>query len=476
MRLRSLLESDRTNAGLAWLLVGVLVVAALGQSLDGEFRWAALAVAAAGLALVPPAVERDPRVMHPWPLLGLVALPALLLGLGALFAGPNDRLVEVGSYLAVGTLALLIAVDLNAFTAVELSPRFAVAFVVTTTMAVAAGWVVVQWTADVTLGTTFLRSEDAVMRDLLVSTLTGIAAGGLFAAYFNGVEGSGVRGLDLDLDADVGSDGDAEGRRDRDRGGGPVTLADHIAESVGVSERAQRLATRAMQLVLLGIAGYGVVTGQTGLLTTAGIPFLITLVPAYLWRDHGIPLDVGWTLWITLAVLLHTFGSVWAYTHLAWFDKFAHAFSGTVVAASGYALTRALDIHSEGVDLPERFTAVYVVIVVLALAVVWEHLEWASEIVAQLRGGEAALVQKGISDIALDIVFSALGGAVVAVWADDTLRAVPRALAVRVFGGADGEDAARDDRTDSRTAGTDPDGRDGRDGPDGDEQSARVDD
>ena len=96
------------------------------------------------------------------------------------------------TYLAVAALALVITVELHVFTPVEMTPGFAVLFVVVATMATAGVWAVVRWVVDVTLGTTFLLdpalSPDAVetrlMWEFVYSTLAGVVGGVVFEAYF----------------------------------------------------------------------------------------------------------------------------------------------------------------------------------------------------------------------------------------------------------------------------------------------------
>ena len=96
------------------------------------------------------------------------------------------------AYLAVAALALVLAVELDAFTTVEMTPGFAVLFVVVATVATAGVWAVVRWTLDVTLGTTFLldpsltpvQAETRLMWEFVYSTLAGAVAGVVFEGYF----------------------------------------------------------------------------------------------------------------------------------------------------------------------------------------------------------------------------------------------------------------------------------------------------
>ena len=172
-----LVESERANATLAWVLVAGVVVVALVSLLRGDVLWAGFAANVAVLALLPPVVFGSRRAMLPWEVLALAALPTV----GRAFAPP---LVEdFAMYLAVAAIALVVAVELHLFTPVEMSYRFAVAFVVITTMAAAGTWAVVRWVADLYLQTGFLGSEDALMWEFVVSTIAGVGAGIFFEGY-----------------------------------------------------------------------------------------------------------------------------------------------------------------------------------------------------------------------------------------------------------------------------------------------------
>ena len=198
-----------------------------------------------------------------------------------------------------------------------------------------------------------------------------------------------------------------------------------------------RWAARALQAVLLGLAGYGAYAGRYTVAVSGLLSLAITLVPAYLRRDYGIPLSPRVTLWITVAVVLHSVGYLGPYRTVGWYDQLAHGFSATVVAAGGYALVRALDVHSDHLDLPDRFVAAYVVIFVLALGVLWEVLEHVAELVAGALGARSALVQYGLSDIVLDITFNTAGAILVAAWLGlrgGRMRSLASAISRRLLG------------------------------------------
>jgi hypothetical protein len=184
-----LVEDERLNAVLSWLLVGFVVLVAASNVAIGDPLWAGFALVVAALAVVPPVRFRTPRAMLPWEVLALAAFPLV----GRTFT----LLAEVGTgalatYLAVAAVALIVAVHLHVFTPVEMNAAFAVFFVAVATMAAAGVWAVVRFALDTLLGTAFLLRpgvEEAVvernlMFEFVYSTIAGVGAGLVFDRYF----------------------------------------------------------------------------------------------------------------------------------------------------------------------------------------------------------------------------------------------------------------------------------------------------
>jgi len=173
-----IVRDHRNNAILSWLLVGLVGVASVG-SLATDLLWSVFTAAVVLIAVFPALSLRNVWTMPPWEVVLLATLPTI----GRLFA---TTLVtgQIATYLSVAALALLVAVDLNAFTPVEMSDGFAVLFVVIATMATAGIWAVVRWSADLVLRTGFLTSERALMLEFVASTIAGVLAGVVFVFYF----------------------------------------------------------------------------------------------------------------------------------------------------------------------------------------------------------------------------------------------------------------------------------------------------
>jgi hypothetical protein len=181
--LEDALGDGRWNAVASWLLVTALAGIWLGEVLVDRFLWSVFALVVLALALVPPVAYRSAYVMLPWEVLLLAALPVLGLALGSRgIAGP------VPTYLAIAAVGLVIVVELHSFTAVRLSPGFAVVLVAAATMAAAALWAILQWGFDLALGREFARTNDELMIEFLYSAISGVGAGVVFASYFRRID------------------------------------------------------------------------------------------------------------------------------------------------------------------------------------------------------------------------------------------------------------------------------------------------
>ncbi|WP_277541786.1 hypothetical protein [Haloarcula laminariae] len=173
----ALTRDERTNAALAWVLIGLLVFDAIGSLRTGDVLWAGLTLLVVAVAVVPPLAVRAWTVMVPWPVVALGVAAAAVQSFGIHS--------EAAGYLAVATLALLAVVELDALTSVEMSRRFAVGFAALTTLAVQGWWIVAQYASDRWLGTTFLRSQRELQWDIVLVTGVGVAVAACFQWYFD---------------------------------------------------------------------------------------------------------------------------------------------------------------------------------------------------------------------------------------------------------------------------------------------------
>ena len=206
-----------------------------------------------------------------------------------------------------------------------------------------------------------------------------------------------------------------------------------VRDLVGISTRRQRQIARLLELSLVGMCFIGLYIGRLGIVINAGIGVAVTQLVPLLERDYGIPMDPALTLWITTAVFLHGLGtiplpaewvsffgpvpagqeSVTLYSSGGMWDHLTHTFSASVVAAVGYATTRALHEHSDAIEIPPRFMFVFVVQFVIAFGVLWEVLEFALGGVSATLGSGSVLTQYGIEDTMMDLLFDVAGALIV---------------------------------------------------------------
>jgi hypothetical protein len=180
------------------------------------------------------------------------------------------------------------------------------------------------------------------------------------------------------------------------------------------SLQTQRRLTRAMQILLVGIVLYGFVYGQPKAITNGGLGLFVTFVPAMVERNYDIPLDPWLGVWITSAVFLHTLGSAWFYAQIEWWDHLTHALSASLIAGAGYTTLRAIDLHSDEIDIPSRFAFVFIFVVVLSFGVVWELFEFGLDIVSDETGISMPLAQFGLDDTVPDLMYNSVGALIVA--------------------------------------------------------------
>lgn len=201
-----LLRDRWRNTAVGWILI-VFVLVVVGESLlSSDYGWAGFAAVVFVLAVVPPIAFRDPTVMLPWEVLLLAAGPLVGRALAT-----NLLANQLGAYLSVAALALIVAVELDVFTPVKMTNWFAVLFVALATMAAAGTWAVSRWSADILLGTTFLLRpgvpetviEEEVMWEFVYSTAAGLLAGGIFEVYFRRIA-KGVDRLPEDIREEIG--------------------------------------------------------------------------------------------------------------------------------------------------------------------------------------------------------------------------------------------------------------------------------
>jgi asparagine N-glycosylation enzyme membrane subunit Stt3 len=157
----------------------------------------------------------------------------------------------------------------------------------------------------------------------------------------------------------------------------------------------------------------------------------ITFIPYFITRKLDIPHYTGLTLWITLAIFLHSIGNFALYDNIAGWDNVTHALSASVVAAAGYTIIRAIDIYIDEIYIPPKVLFIFILLFVLASGVLWEIFEFLIDELTTMFGYEASMTQYGINDTMTDLLFDLLGAVLAATWATAYLSDISYRLADR---------------------------------------------
>lgn len=177
MALDSLVYDERVNAVLGWLSTAVVALAAVESFLTDAVLWGCLALLIVLVASLPVAVTGNAFSMVSWPLPFAAAIAVVLRA--------TEFYPDITGYVAISTIALLLVVELDVYTDVELSRRFAVVLAVLTTMALQAFWIIAQFYSDQWLGTEFLVSQTELQRDIVYVTATAVTLGVLTGWYLS---------------------------------------------------------------------------------------------------------------------------------------------------------------------------------------------------------------------------------------------------------------------------------------------------
>ena len=199
----------------------------------------------------------------------------------------------------------------------------------------------------------------------------------------------------------------------------------------------QRRMSRLMQVILVGLLIFGVITLEPKVIINSSLALVITFLPALLERNYRLPLDPWLALWVTAAVFLHTLGSSGLYGYFGWWDHLTHALSASLIAGIGYITVRAIELHSDEIHLPGRFIFAYIIIFVIAFGVIWELFEFGLDIAADETGLTMPLAQHGLDDTVIDLMFNTLGAVIAAVFGQIHLTDTAEDLRRVLFGPSD---------------------------------------
>jgi len=170
-----------------------------------------------------------------------------------------------------------------------------------------------------------------------------------------------------------------------------------------------RLASRAMQAGIIGLAISGVFTGELTYVPAAVVVLMMSELPSLVRRDLKIVLPVELNFMIVLTLFVHIVGSFSGfYDNIPGWDHLTHAMSASLIAALGLIVVVTIDKYAESIYLPRMFLAVFIVMWTLAVGVIWELMEY---LVDSATGSH---LQYSLDDTMRDLMFDTIGGLLVA--------------------------------------------------------------
>lgn len=186
-----------------------------------------------------------------------------------------------------------------------------------------------------------------------------------------------------------------------------------------------------LRLAIVAVLIEGLRRRDPAAVVNAAASLIGTYLPSVLERHTDVAIRPWHRGYVSGAMVTHAVGMLGPYDDVWWWDHLTHTLSSTIVAAAGYATARAFELHSDGVSLPDRFVFVFILLFVLAFGVFWEVIEFGVTVVASLSGTSSVLVQYGLGDTMLDLLFDTLGGIIVAIWGTAHLTDLVGSLAER---------------------------------------------
>ena len=419
-KLNKILKNTPLNAFAGWTMVLFLTLLGIGNFIYGRFMWTILIAFVIGIIIIPAIRMRKLSVMPSWYFIFLAILPIIGSSTAWYFFSTS-----IPFYISVATISLLVAAEINWFTSVKMTYKFAILLVIVTTLAISGLWHLVEWLLDIYFGTSYLLGgispdaiNDAVMYQFIYATIAGVAAGALFGWHFRSSNNTDL--VEVPTHFSVETDDYVTHRP-------PAP----IRKLLGISDKTQVLAARMLQGGLVLLLLFGILRKDLSTTVNATTGLILTFVPHIITRKYNIKQDTGVVLWLTLAIFLHTIGTFEFYDYIDNWDHVTHALSASVVAAAGYTLIRAIDIYVDEIYIPPRVLFIFILIFVLAMGVVWEIIEFLSDVLTSTLGFDAILAQHGIGDTMLDLMFDLFGAVLAATWGTAYLSNISYKLAAK---------------------------------------------
>lgn len=182
------------------------------------------------------------------------------------------------------------------------------------------------------------------------------------------------------------------------------------------------------RLGILALLLLGVRRRNASLVVNGTVSLAATAVPPALERRYGVVLRPWQRRWISTSMLLHVVGMLGAYERVGWWDHLTHTLSGSIVAGVSYVIARTTADRGGRLSVHPTHTRAFVVGCTLGFGLLWECLEYLIHAARDRFGIAPVLVHYGSLDTALDLVFDAIGAALVVAFGPRLLENVVESL------------------------------------------------
>lgn len=170
-----------------------------------------------------------------------------------------------------------------------------------------------------------------------------------------------------------------------------------------------------LQFLILMTVLFSIVSGNFFVSVIGTIALCITFIPYYFGRKTHIIIPWEVTSLIAFALYLHIAGysQGWYASLYPYYDKFAHFVATIMVGMIGFLLVVIL--HRLGqMRLSRLMSFFFILIFTMAVGGFWEIFEYSMDLVFGNRLFFNRLLQHGLDDTMIDLIFDLIGGLIVA--------------------------------------------------------------
>jgi uncharacterized membrane protein YjdF len=173
--------------------------------------------------------------------------------------------------------------------------------------------------------------------------------------------------------------------------------------------------TYLMQFLILMTVLFSIVTGNFFVSVAGTIALFLTFIPYFFGRETHliIPWEVTFLIALTLYLHIAGYSQGWYESLYPYYDKIAHLVSSITIAMIGFLLV--LILHRFGnMRCSRTMIFFFIVIFTMALGSIWEILEYTIDQVFGNRLHFNTMLQHGLDDTMIDLIFDLIGGLIVA--------------------------------------------------------------